>query len=33
MLIRTHARQLVRLPVLGELAERSVNEQSNGGRI
>lgn len=33
MLIRTHARQLVRLPVLGELAERSVNEQGYGGPI
>ena len=30
MLIRTNARQLVRLPVIGEMAERSVNEQGNG---
>jgi uncharacterized membrane protein len=33
MLVRTHARQLVRLPVLGELAERSVNEQGNAGKV
>ena len=33
MLIRTNARQLVRLPVLGELAERSVNEQGNAGKV
>lgn len=30
MLIRTNAKQLVRLPVIGEMAERSVNEQGNG---
>jgi uncharacterized membrane protein len=30
MLIKTNARQLVRLPVIGEMAERSVNEQGNG---
>jgi uncharacterized membrane protein len=30
MLIKTNAKQLVRLPVIGEMAERSVNEQGNG---
>ncbi len=30
MLIKTNAKQLIRLPVIGEMAERSVNEQGNG---
>jgi uncharacterized membrane protein len=29
MMIKTNAKQLVRLPVIGEMAERSVNEQGN----
>jgi uncharacterized membrane protein len=30
MLFKTSTRQIVRLPVIGEMAERSVNEQGNG---
>ena len=29
MLVKTSANELIRLPIVGEMAERSVNEQSN----
>lgn len=29
MLVKTSANELIRLPIVGEMADRSVNEQSN----